>query len=242
MRKQVIGILLTCFVSNSAIAEEKSFGQKVYEEYAPKAISDAITLDLPTMATLAAFGVAPQTIIFGYTMGAIAGQFVRYSCKDNYSGGEASPLCGALAGATKYGTRGYLTGGASIPIDMIRGAIDIANYEYRRPTIIENFQNNNTLAVGNIVYQNEYFNEAVKYGINFARNAEPSFDYFDTFVVSSLLNFFILNVQVPYGDTLTYGISEIFKFCAEGLSCAAYGAGNIAKGQKPPVGTKTEDL
>lgn len=164
--KKFLNLFLGFALSSSVFAEEKTVGESLLKAI-PNAAADALTTDLPVnlaLASASAVGIVsgvPFMIVPTFTLGAFLGQLVRHTCKDYYTDGEPSMFCGAIAGATKYGSRSILLGdsGLSLAVTMLRGSLDIGIYEMDRPSLIEGFKNNDTKKVVGIIGRNELANE-----------------------------------------------------------------------------------
>jgi hypothetical protein len=165
LEKKLLGIVLAVGLTRPIFAKEKTF-EEIVVKAIPEAAADALTTDLPVMfgmATLSAMGLIsgiPFGIVPHFVTGACLGQLVRHTCKDLYTDGEPSVLCGMIAGATKYGSRSLLLGApwVYIAVDMIRGSMDLGIYEMDRPSLVDGSVKENAVRVAGVIGRNELVN------------------------------------------------------------------------------------
>jgi hypothetical protein len=174
--KKILGVILALGLASPVFANANQTQSSIEPNPIAAAAVDALTVDFPVAVVLAAASAAgiisgvPAILIPPFVAGAFGGQLVRYVCKNHYSEGEPSVMCGALAGAVKYGLRSSLLGmppGIPLLMNMIRGAVDIGNYEWGRKELIEAARAGERSRVAGMIFTNEIFNEMFKAGFYF---------------------------------------------------------------------------
>ena len=175
MKNALLAFALTVGLAAPAYSEhEKSLMDSVSQSI-PAAVADAILIDgavysiVYGLSRLGAVNAIPGNIPISFTVGAFAGWLTRHACKD-YAGEDPSIVCGALAGAVKYGTRGAVfhqlmnlpLDTLTFAVDTLRGAVDIGAYEFQRTSIIDAAKKGENARLYGYVYGTEIFNEGFK--------------------------------------------------------------------------------